>query len=199
MSKKHDPEPKRIKLLEVGGSKHVTKSGKTAILQDMKALGLLSERQAVSRRSLQREREDAASRTTPFGPCIVQKTFSTSSGPKDYPVQNPRAMLHIAMSESDRYSSYVRDAIRLRGKPTAAAPWTICIYVGEVTCGNPLAVRADARRKVQGVYWALYSLCPMALADESAWFELVAFRTSETLTFEGSVSHLLDVCITAFF
>ena len=39
----------------------------------------------------------------------------------------------------------------------------------------------------------------MALADESAWFELVAFRTSEAVTFEGSVSHMLDVCLTAFF
>jgi hypothetical protein len=199
MSKKHDPEPKRIKLLELGGGKHVTQSGKVAILRDLKALGVLSEGQAVSRRTLLRERAKAASRTTPFGPCIVQKTFNTSSGPKDYPVQNPLAMLHIAMLESDRYSNYVRDAIRLRGKPTAAAPWTICIYVDEVTCGNPLAVRADARRKVEGVYWALYSLGPMALSDESAWFELVAFRTSETVTFEGSVSHLLDVCLTAFF
>ena len=199
MSKKHDPAPKRIKLLELGGGKHVTQSGKIAILRDLKALGVLSEGQAVSRATLHRERATAASRTTPFGPCIVQKTFNTSSGPKDYPVQNPLAMMHIAMSESDRYSSYVRDAIRLRGKPSVAVPWTIAIYVDEVTCGNPLAVRADARRKVEGVYWALYTLGPMALADESAWFELVAFRTSETVAFEGAVSHLLDVCLSVFF
>ena len=66
MSKKHDPEPKRIKLLELGGGKHVTQSGKVVILRDLKALGVLSEGQAVSRATLQRERAKAASRTTPF-------------------------------------------------------------------------------------------------------------------------------------
>ena len=72
------------------------------------------------------------------------------------------------------------------------------MYVDEAACGNPLAVRADARRKVEGVNWALYTLGPITLADESAWFELVAFRTSETVPFEGSVSQMLDVCLTAF-
>ena len=98
-------------------------------------------------------------------------------------------MVHIAMLESDRYSNYVRDAIRLRGKLSEAVPCTIAIYVDEVTCGNPLAVRADARRKAEGVYWVIYTLDPMALADESAWFELVAFRTSDTVAFKGAVTH----------
>lgn len=51
---------------------------------------------------------------------------------------------------------------------------------------------------MQGLYWALYELGEQALADDSCWFELMAFRTSETIKFVGGVSHLMDVALTCF-
>ena len=59
-----------------------------------------------------------------------------------------------------------------------ANPWSLVVYVDEVTCGNALAVRDITKRKVQRLYWSLYQLGPRALADESCWFELTIFRTS---------------------
>jgi hypothetical protein len=108
-------------------------------------------------------------------------------------------MLYIAMTESDRFSLYMRETIRRRGEPSLDKPWSIALYADEVTCGNPLAVKADNRRKAMGVYWTVFQLGAQALSDESCWFELVAFRTKITSTFIGSISHLLDVCLSCFF
>ena len=72
------------------------------------------------------------------------------------------------------------------------------IYRG-ITCCNPLAVKASAKRKIQGVYWAIYNLGAEALSDESTWFELVAFRSEEASEFVGTVSHLLEVCTSCFY
>ena len=140
-------------------------------------------------------RTEVATRVTPYGSLLTTRPFTTTNGAVDYPIQNPLAMLCLALSESDRYSAYARDALRVHGAPSPLAPWSILLYVDEVTCGNPLAVRADARRKVQGVYRAVFQLGSTAIADETCWFELAAFRTSEAKYFVGSVSHLLDVCL----
>ena len=96
---------------------------------------------------------------------------------------------------SPRFATYVRDALEVHGSPSMATPWSVVVYIDEVACGNAMAVRDNAKRKVQGLYWSLYQLGPRALADESSWFELASFRTSETSGFIGGVSHLLDVCL----
>ena len=190
----------KIQLQELGAGHYISLAGKSAVLQALKDMKINTEDlQGVSRRRIALARKEAADRDTSFGKCIITRTFQTKSGPKDYPVQNPLAMLHIAMLESPRYSDYVREAIRKRGLPTLEAPWKVLIYIDEITCGNPLAVRADAKRKIQGVYWSLYDLGAEALCDESAWFELTAFRSSETSVFVGSVSHLLEVCLSCFY
>ena len=188
-----------INVLELGSGRKMTLAVKAALLQELKDLRYIPDDVACSRGSMIDARKAVAARRTPFGQLLMKRTFMTDDGPKEYPVQNPLAMLYVAMHEGDRYAAYVRDALRVHGAPSPASPWSIVVYVDEVTCGNPLAVRADARRKVQGVYWAIYHLGERALCDESCWFELVAFRTSETSTFVGSVSHLLDVCLTCFF
>ena len=117
----------------------------------------------------------------------------------DYPVQNPLAMLQIAMLESPRYSDYVCRAIHKRGAPTLGSPWKVLIYIDEITCGKALAVKASAKRKIQGVYWAIYNLVAEAFSDDSTWFELVAFRSLEASEFVGTVSHLLEVCTSCFY
>ena len=80
-----------------------------------------------------------------------------------------------------------------------ANPWSVVVYIDEVTCGSALVVRDSAKRKVHGLYWSLYQLGPRALAAESCWFELASFRTRETNGFVGGVSHLLDVGLACFF
>ena len=199
MSKKDQPSSKRLKVAELGRGHYISLSAKAALLQDLKDLKYIPEDVACSRFSLAAARKEAANRQTRFGKCIISREFNTEGGTVSYPVQNPLAMLYIAMGESDRYSAYTRDAIHRHGVPSPESPWLILFYVDEVTCGNPLAVRKDAKRKVQGVYWSLYQLGSMALSDETCWFELVAFRTSETSEFVGTISHLLDVCLTCFF
>ena len=190
---------KRLDVSELGGGKYVSLSGKEAILKDLQSLGYIPDDVGCSRRRMQAARKEVADRMTPFGKLLMQREVNTDNGVVSYPFQNPLAMLHVAMSDGDRFAGYVRDAIIKNGEPTPAAPWSLVIYVDEVTCGNPLAVRSDARRKVQGVYWSLYQLGACALSDESCWFELAALRTSETTHFVGSVSHLLDVCLSCFF
>ena len=187
-----------IRILELGG-KNVSMAAKSAILKELKDLRYIPENLAVSARTIARARKEGAQRNTPFGRLLIDKTFTTADGDLVLPVQNPLAMLYVAMAESDRYSDRVRHALDNYGPPSDDAPWTIAIYVDEVACGNPLAVRADARRKVEGVYWALYQLGAEALSDESCWFELAAFQTCTAHAFVGYVSHLLDVCLACFF
>ena len=100
---------------------------------------------------------------------------------------------------SPRFEAYVRGALEVHGSPSMANPWSVVVYIDEVTCGNALVVRDNAKRKVQGLYWSLYQAGPRALTDESCWFELASFRTSETSGFVGGVPHLLDVGLGCFF
>ena len=72
------------------------------------------------------------------------------------------------------------------------------MYVDDVTFGNPLAVRDDARRQAEGVYWCLYQMGAAALAYESCLFEIAAFQASRTRTFVGVAAHLVGVCLSCF-
>ena len=188
-----------IHVLTLGAGKHVTQAAKAAILADLKALRYIPDEVAISVRSMSRARADVANMDTRFGKLVINKKFTTVDGDVGLPARNPLAMLWVAMLESDRFSEYVISALLIHGPPSIDSPWSIVLYVDEVTCGNPLAVRDDARRKVQGVYWSLYQLGPVALADESCWFEIAAFQTSRTRTFDGGIPHLLDVCLSCFF
>ena len=57
----------------------------------------------------------------------------------DFPVQNPLAILFVAMSGSERYANYVRKAIAVHGLPSRSGPWSFVLYVDDVTCGNPIS------------------------------------------------------------
>ena len=185
--------------IELGRGKKISIAARSAVLQDLKAQGCIVVDVGISPSALGAARKELAQRKTDYGPLLIPRRFTTHEGEVTLPVQNPIAMLSIAMAESERYAQYMRKRIATRGAPSVASPWTIIIYVDEVTCGNPLATKASARRQIQGVYWSIYQLGPVALADETCWFELVAFRTLETQAFVGSVSHLLDVCLSCFF
>lgn len=189
-----------IDVLTLGSGKRCSMAAKSAILKELKDMKYLPPDLAVSRSRIAAARSEVANRETPFGPLLIHKLFNTAEhGELECPVQNPLAMLYVAMSESPRFSHYVRCAMQAHGPPSLEAPWSIVIYVDEITCGNPLAVRSDARRKVQGVYWTLYQLGPQALADDMCWMEIVAFKTATTKDFVGCISHMLDVCLSCFF
>ena len=197
---KDDSRAKRepINILELGGGKRGSAAFKCEILRELKALKYIPEDVAVSERRFFAYRKQAAERRTSYGMLLQQKVFQTEAGPKQYPIQHPLAMLELAMA-SPRFGAYVRDALEVHAAPSIANPWSVVVYIDEITCGNPMAVRDNAKRKVQGFYWSLYQLGPRALADESCWFELASFRTSETGSFVGGVSQLLDVGLTCFF
>ena len=124
-------------------------AAKSAILKELKDMKYLPPDLAVSRSRIAAARSEVANRETPFGPLLIHKLFNTAEHDElECPVQNPLAMLYVVMSESPRFSHYVRCAMQAHGPPSLEAPWSIVIYVDEITCGNPLAVRSDARRKV---------------------------------------------------
>lgn len=169
-----------IHVLTLGAGKHAAQAAKSTVLADLKEMRYIPDDFAISRRSMGRARAEVAALQTPFGKLLVDKTFTTVDGDVVLLVQNPLAMLWVAMSESDRYSDYVRRAIETRGLPSTDAPWSIVMYVDEVTCGSPLAVRDEARRRVEGVCWCLNQMDTVALA---CWFEIASFQTSRTRTF----------------
>ena len=193
-----DPKPP-INILALGRGKSVSMSAKAALLHDLQELQYLPEDQAVSARRIAALRKSVGQRNTEYGRLIVMRTFETIHGPVEYPLQNPLGMLCVAMSESPRFAAYVRKARREWGEPTIDEPWTIALYIDDITCGNPLGVRDDARRKISGVFWSIYQLGAEALSDETCWFELAAFRRSISGAFIGSVSHMLNVCLSTFF
>ena len=188
---------KRLKAFHLGKGKHISARAKAAMLGELKEMGFLPGDLASSTWSIAKERESVSATTTPFGPLLQYREFMVDGVPTTFPVQHPLAMLYVACNTRDRFSQYMRDGIVKHGVPSNDAPWSIVLYFDEVTCGNPLS--AGDKRQAQGVYWSIYQLGMTALSDESCWFEIVAFRTKQSKTFDGSMSHVVEVVLECFF
>lgn len=188
----------RIRILPLGGGKHVSTNAKLAMLKDLRDLGVIPEDMRLTRWQIEKEKQEIISRRTPFGPLLQEREFMLGDNTRHkFPIQHPQSMLYIALSTSDRYSKYARDAIAEHGEPANDRPWSLVLYFDDITCGKELAL--GHKRQVTAVYWTLYQLGMQALSDEACWFELVAFRTAETKHFDGCVSHLVEVCLGCFF
>ena len=175
----------------------MSSSAKSDLLRQLRDLGFLPQDARMDRGAIKAEKEALAATTTPYGPLLRAHAFKLTDGIEDFPVQNPLAMLHVALGESPRFSNYVRDALVVHGLPSHGNPWGLVLYFDEVTCGNPLTI--GNKRKIQGVYWSIYELGPQALSDETAWFELACFQDVEVLDFEGKMSHVVEQALLCFF
>jgi hypothetical protein len=177
----------------------MSSSAKSKLLTQLKGLGLLPDDLLTSRQAIKAEKEALSSTRTPFGPLLVTREFSLidTDDLAKFPIQNPLAMLHVALGTSPRFSKYARDAVAVHGLPTYNDPWGLVLYFDEVTCGNPLTL--GAKRKIQGIYWSIYELGPQALSDETAWFELACFQDSKVSGFEGKMSHNVEQALMCFF
>ena len=185
-------------LLELG-KKHMSSNAKTDLLKQLRDLGFLPDDAKLQKYHIRAEKEALAATETPFGQLLRAHAFrlAGNKGNATFPVQNPLAMLHIALSKSPRFSKYVRDAVAVHGLPSYGNPWGLVLYFDEVTCGNPLAM--GSKRKIQGVYWTVYELGPQALSDETAWFELACFQDEDVSKFDGKMSHVVEQTLRFFF
>jgi hypothetical protein len=186
------------RLVDLAATTRISNNAKSIILTELKELGYIPEDTKTSNAAITREKDLIASTLTPYGPLLLERDFRIGGDSFErFPVQNPLAILSVAMESSERFSQYVRNAIKVHGKPSAQAPWGLVLYFDEVTCGNPLA--QGTKRKVQGVYWTLYDLGMQALCDECAWFEVVAFQDAKVRKFEGAMTHLIEQILLLFF
>ena len=83
---------------------------------------------------------------------------------------NPFALLHKATA-LDGFAALM-DRRLVEVPPSPEAPWRIVLYTDEVTPGNQLLM--DNLRKMWVAYLSFLELGPAALADENAWFCIVA-------------------------
>lgn len=123
------------KLLDIG-QKFTTMSGKSSILTDLRRLGFVPPTVATSRWAIKREKEEVAATRTPYGKLLIEREFITDDGVHNFPMQNPHAMLHVALSQSEQYATYFKDAVDRYGRPSANKPWDIVLYFDEITCGG---------------------------------------------------------------
>ena len=184
-------------LLDIGMTKFATMSARAEMLTALKDMGYIPQDVSTSRAAFRREKAQVASSVTPYGPLIVQRDFVTKDGLRKFPLQNPCALLDVALGQSEKFAQYFREAVDLHGLPSANKPWDIVMYMDEITCGNPLAL--GSKRKVQAIYWTIYQLGPQAMADETVWLEILAIRSKVVCTFAGGMSHCVERALDLLF
>ena len=180
---------KKPRLSDFGRSSHVTASALSRLLQEVRDRGLPD---SCSRSSIQRDRQRILNEPTPFGSLLSSVTTRTTKG-EDLviPIQNPYAMLHVALMRSPALNRYLLSGLQ------DTSTLQLVFYADEVTPGDPLVV--CNRRKVQVIYWSCLNLGVEALAREEAWFELLTLRSTLVRDLDGGMSQVFRSVLKAFF
>ena len=177
------------------GLPHCSASALGAILQHIKDHGLPEG--GLSRQALRLARNRQCHADTDFGPLLQSiDVQNTEGGILTFPVCNPSAFLWIAVTECDRFSSFM--LARLHENPsTPEAPWTLLLYSDEVTPGNPLATLNN--RKFHAVYWSFLELGENALSREEAWITIMVEYSKNINKVMAGLSQAMAQLIKLFF
>ena len=108
---------------------------------------------------------------------------------------NPFALLHKATA-LDGFAALMNRRL-VEVPPSPEAPWRIVLYTDEVTPGNQLLM--DNLRKMWVADWSFLELGPAALADENAWFCIVATRSCDVTKLAAGISQVVGHLIKVFF
>ncbi|CAE7835026.1 unnamed protein product [Symbiodinium sp. CCMP2592] len=131
---------------------------------------------ATSRTTLKRKRERDLRMDTPYGPLWRTMTgFVMEKGkPLTVSYLDPAALLWAVCREGGGFAEFLEERNGLH--PSAPSqPWSLCLYVDEVSPGNQL--KPSNERKLQVIYMSLKQLGGLALSKEDSWLLVSCIRS----------------------
>ena len=172
---------------------YVTQSGLVAVLEHVRKHGLPD---ALSRRTVKRERSLALPKETPLGPLWGEVEVEMLKGPnKKYPMINPMALLWFLCTECVGFRDAFRQQVA-KHQPSLDTPHSVCIYQDEILPGNPLRVTNE--RKLQCWYWSIAELGYFC-SDEDFWLHILTVRSSEVKKMKSGTAQLFKLVVEKFF
>ena len=131
---------------------------------------------ATSRQAIKRKRERELQIDTPYGP--VWRSMSGFVMEKGKPLTvsylDPAALLWAVCRDGQGFAEFLvrRHELHPSGP---SQPWSICLYMDEVSPGNQLKPSND--RKLQVIYMSLKQLGGLALSKEDSWLLVSCIRS----------------------
>ena len=178
------PPPKKPKLSDFARVSHVTASGLSGVLQQVKDQGLPG---ALSATSVRRHTRDAVFKRTDFGDLLQEiPVVGLGGARKTMWVQHPLALLAVLAEGYPDIAAILTGSEELR----------VIIYSDEVTPGQQIL---GNDRKCQNIYWTLKNFGNHRLASEDLWFTVASLRTSECRKLEGGMSQVYKQVLKLFF
>ena len=174
---------KRRKLLDLVGTKGISDSALSAVLQKLRS-GEFNLDEGISARTIYRE---VMKEYEPVE-CVVKLPQET--GPDfDWYVARPDLLMQGLCKECPAYRNIVRAGV----ESANGDPLKMVTYLDEVVPGNALAV--DNKRKSWAVYFTMLDFPQWALCLEEAWLPIAILRTDIVKKVPGGIA----ACMRALF
>ena len=175
-------------LARVGRKHFVSQRALEAVLREVEQN---PEVLGSSRGSIKRSRDEHVDVETPYGKLLGKLLVPVKhkKGIKNLqlPVLNLQAFLWYMCSMVPCMSAFMQQRLALHPS-TADRKWRLCLYVDEISPGNPL--RPLNTRKIHAYYASFVELGPEARCQERFWFCVCLARTSVVNSIVGGLSGL---------
>ena len=180
---------KRSRVTDLRRESYATTRSVAVLLKRAKEEGIP---EYISASTQHRYRRAECARDTPYGPLVREIDIPETSVANKIAIQNPFAMLHVCVSESDAFAEIFMGALAEYGLPSPERPWRLIFYQDEVGI-SPLD-GVDTRKTV-GCYWSFVEFGRRLLCTENAWFVICAIRTSIVKELDGGTSYLCKILL----
>ena len=158
------PSVKRSRLAQVAGSKVVSQSALSSILEKFTRTPAPEQAQGTSRRSVGRALEAEISRSTFHGSLFTKVALPLENGSVFWwDIVDPLPLLNWLCDQSPTFAEVLFYLLE-RHPCSVANPWSIVAYVDEAVPGNMLNL--DHTRKAHCWYWSFGEFGPELLCRE---------------------------------
>ena len=180
---------KHARVVNLRRSTYTTTRAAAALLKAARDDGIPDH---ISESTQHRYRRAMCARETPYGTLVQDLALPHVN----IAVQNPLAMLHISVQESEPLARCISDAINAYGQPSPEEPWRLIWYHDEIGI-SPLA--AHDSKKTLGCYWSFVEFGTRLLCNENLWFVMATVRSDIISSLPGGISHLVKLLLHMFF
>ncbi len=184
-------------LARLGRKTHVSMSGLSQILKELRDEGHLHDLPAATRQTIKRARTAAISVLTAYGSLLVTITILLASPTRNHNLTyiQPAALLSWLSVECPMFRRFLT-RVWTKCPCSYARPWKLVIYSDEVLPGNQL--KHVNLRKLQTIYWSILEFGSHALSLEAFWFTLTVIRSSVVSRISGGMSAIFRILMAAF-
>ena len=183
-------------LSSLAGTKYVTDSALSAILQKLSQADVDVNELSTSRWSISRAVQADVSTPTAHGPLLSKVNLPMNDGSNfEWTVVDPAALLcwlcHMSPSFEKAFAGAHESKPSHRGQP-----WSIIVYLDEATPRNMLD--QDVTRKSWCFYWQFEELGAELLSKDEVWLVGGIIRTETVKDVLGGVSAVFKHSLTYF-